>query len=187
MALLCGSASVTFPSTSFPPHSHRTATTKSSFVGSQLPLPKLSLSPSSIRTHFPAPFRVRSQQDTSLVQEDPRFIFVEPEPRFKGPVQTLSSLPPPPPSFLLTGFVYFALFRYPESVVDGWFCWNSLGIHFWVSRSYHKGGKNFNFLLWKVSNCSALSTPLVWTHLLLVLLWRNGQVIEHCCLLIWNY
>lgn len=103
--------------------------------------------------------------------------------RYKPPLLFLR----PPPSFLLTSFVYFALFRYPESVVDGWFCWNSLGIHFWVSRSYHKGGKNFNFLLWKVSNCSALSTPLVWTHLLLVLLWRNGQVIEHCCLLIWNY
>lgn len=148
MALLCGSASVTFPSTSFPPHSHRNATTKSSFVGSQLPLPKLSLSPSSIRTHFPAPFRVRSQQDTSLVQEDPRFICVEPEPRFKGPVQTPSSLPPPPTLFFVNEFCLFCFVSLPRKCC-GWFCWNSLGIHFWVSRNYHKEWKKLQLFIVK--------------------------------------
>ncbi|XP_061376037.1 large ribosomal subunit protein uL13c [Gastrolobium bilobum] len=85
MALLCGTASVKFPSSSFTPH--KNATAKSSFVGFQLPLSKLSLSSSSsVRTHFPATFRVRSQQeDSSLVTQDPRFMCVEPEPRFKGP------------------------------------------------------------------------------------------------------
>ncbi|XP_057458224.1 uncharacterized protein LOC130748990 [Lotus japonicus] len=91
MASLCGAASVTFPSPSFP--SHKISTTKSSFVGFQLPLPKLSSS--SIRTHFTATLRVHCQQETSLVTEeqspvvaveqDPRFMCVEPEPRFKGP------------------------------------------------------------------------------------------------------
>ncbi|RDX98995.1 50S ribosomal protein L13, chloroplastic, partial [Mucuna pruriens] len=92
MALLCGSTSVT------PFLSHKnvvTISTKSSFVGFQLPLPKLTLS-SSIRTLLPATSRVRCQQDSESstlvaeesstpVTEDPRFLCVEPEPRFKGP------------------------------------------------------------------------------------------------------
>ncbi|XP_058751804.1 large ribosomal subunit protein uL13c-like [Vicia villosa] len=84
MALLCGSPSVSFPSSSFT--SHKIATAKSSFVGSQLPLPTLSLSSSSIRsTHFSPSFVVRSQLENSVVEQDPRFITVEPEPRFQGP------------------------------------------------------------------------------------------------------
>ncbi|XP_020214647.1 50S ribosomal protein L13, chloroplastic [Cajanus cajan] len=84
MALLCGSTSVT------PFLSHKnvvvtTASSKSSFVAFQLPLPKLTLS-SSVRTLLPQTSRVRSQQDsTAAVAEDPRFVRVEPEPRFKGP------------------------------------------------------------------------------------------------------
>ncbi|CAJ2656947.1 unnamed protein product [Trifolium pratense] len=81
MALLCGSPSVTFPSPTFPHHNN--STTKFSFVTSQFPLSNLSFS--SIRTHFSPSFIVRSQQDTSLVEEDPRFICLEPEPRFQGP------------------------------------------------------------------------------------------------------
>ncbi|KAJ1389507.1 Ribosomal protein L13 [Sesbania bispinosa] len=90
MALLYGSASVvTFPSSSF--SLHKNATTKSSFSG--LPLPKLSLSSSSsIRSRLPAAFRVHCQQDSVSVvpqeqvqEQDPRFMCVEPEPRFKGP------------------------------------------------------------------------------------------------------
>ncbi|KAK2355270.1 Ribosomal protein L13 family protein [Trifolium repens] len=84
MALLCSSPSVTFPSSSFPQCNN--STTKFSFVSSQFPLSKLSFSSSSsIRTHFSPSFIVRSQQDTSLIEEDPRFICVEPEPRFQGP------------------------------------------------------------------------------------------------------
>jgi len=86
MALLCGSTSV-------PPFlSHKNvvaASTKSSFVGFQLPLPKLTLS-SSVRTLLPSNSRIRCQQDSATaapVTEDPRFACVEPEPRFKGPVQ----------------------------------------------------------------------------------------------------
>ncbi|KAL2326834.1 hypothetical protein Fmac_020261 [Flemingia macrophylla] len=84
MALLCGSTSVT----PFLSHNNVVATTtstKSSFVGFQLPLPKLTLS-SSVRTLLPQTSRVRFQQDSSApVAEDPRFVCVEPEPRFKGP------------------------------------------------------------------------------------------------------
>ncbi|TKY66373.1 50S ribosomal protein L13 [Spatholobus suberectus] len=81
MALLCGSTSVT----PFLSHKNVTASTKSSLVGFQLPLPKLTLS-SSIRTFLPAASRVRCQQESSTpVTEDPRFMCVEPEPRFKGP------------------------------------------------------------------------------------------------------
>nr|AFK44349.1 unknown [Lotus japonicus] len=90
MASLCGAASVTFPSPSFP--SHKISTTKSSFVGFQLPLPKLSSS--SIRTHFTATLRVHCQQETSLVTEeqspvvaveqDPRFMCVELSPDSKA-------------------------------------------------------------------------------------------------------
>lgn len=86
MALLCGSTSVT------PFLSHKnvgfTTSAKSSFVGFQLPLPKLTLS-SSVRTLLPATSRVRCQQESTTVtpvaEEDPRFACVEPEPRFKGP------------------------------------------------------------------------------------------------------
>ncbi|KAL9298067.1 hypothetical protein ACSQ67_023963 [Phaseolus vulgaris] len=84
MALLCGSTSVP------PLLSHKNvvaASTKSSFVGFQLPLPKLTLS-SSVRTLLPSNSRIRCQQDSATaapVTEDPRFACVEPEPRFKGP------------------------------------------------------------------------------------------------------
>ncbi|QHO51817.1 hypothetical protein HN51_020954 [Arachis hypogaea] len=90
MALVCGSASVTFPSSSFPRHSHRN--TSSSLVGLQFPFHKLvslSLSPSSSSSNTNARIlRIHSQQqDSSLVppEQDPRFLCVEPEPRFKGP------------------------------------------------------------------------------------------------------
>ncbi|WVZ04087.1 hypothetical protein V8G54_024893 [Vigna mungo] len=83
MALLCGSTSVT------PLLSHKNvvaASTKSSFGGFQLSLPKLTLS-SSVRTLLPSNSRIRCQQDstTPAPVEDPRFAVVEPEPRFKGP------------------------------------------------------------------------------------------------------
>ncbi|XP_004516022.1 uncharacterized protein [Cicer arietinum] len=86
MALLCASpSSLMFPSSSSFPHHKNCLTTKTS----QFPLLSLSLSSSSsysIRTHFPPSFLVHSQQDSSFVAEqDPRFICVEPEPRFKGP------------------------------------------------------------------------------------------------------
>ncbi|XP_027354585.1 50S ribosomal protein L13, chloroplastic [Abrus precatorius] len=87
MALLCGSSSVTCSPSSFLSHKNVKTATKSSFVGFQLPLPKLSLS-SSIKTLLPATATpvVRCQQESSSpVVEDPRFICVEPEPRFKGP------------------------------------------------------------------------------------------------------
>ncbi|KAK7342814.1 hypothetical protein VNO80_25770 [Phaseolus coccineus] len=84
MALLCGSTSV-------PPLLYHknvvAASTKSSFVGFQLPLPKLTLS-SSVRTPLPSNSRIRCQQESTTaapVTEDPRFACVEPEPRFKGP------------------------------------------------------------------------------------------------------
>lgn len=85
MALLCGSTSVT------PLLSHKNvvaASTKSSFGGFQLSLPKLTLS-SSVRTLLPSNSRIRCQQDstTPAPVEDPRFAVVEPEPRFTGPVQ----------------------------------------------------------------------------------------------------
>ncbi|KAK7317846.1 hypothetical protein RJT34_02418 [Clitoria ternatea] len=88
MALLCGAASVTFPQTSFNCHKNATiSTTKSSFVGFQLSLPKLSF-----KTLLPATSGIRCQQesspvaqDPSPVTQDPRFLCVEPEPRFKGP------------------------------------------------------------------------------------------------------
>ncbi|XP_014494620.1 50S ribosomal protein L13, chloroplastic [Vigna radiata var. radiata] len=83
MALLCGSTSVT------PLLSHKNvvaASTKSSFGGFQLSLPKLTLS-SSVRTLLPSNSRIRCQQDstTPAPVEDPRFAVVEPEPRFTGP------------------------------------------------------------------------------------------------------
>lgn len=95
MALLCGSALNTFPSTSFPSQYKNNATAKSSSsFPFHFPLPKLSFSSSSspsysIRTHFPSnSFLVRcQQQDTSIIpqeEEDPRFICVEPEPQFRG-------------------------------------------------------------------------------------------------------
>ncbi|KAK7314693.1 hypothetical protein VNO77_33220 [Canavalia gladiata] len=78
MAMLCGSTSVTW----FLSQKNATITSKSSFVGFQFPLSKLSLS-SSVRTSIS---RVRCQQESSSpVTEDPRFMCVEPEPRFKGP------------------------------------------------------------------------------------------------------
>nr|AFK33917.1 unknown [Medicago truncatula] len=83
MSLLCGPPTVTFPSSSSFSH-HKNSTSKSSFLSSQLPLSNLSLSSSSIRSPS---FIVHSQQETSIVaeEEDPRFICVEPEPRFQGP------------------------------------------------------------------------------------------------------
>jgi len=85
MALLCGSTSIT------PLLSNKNvvaASSKSSFGGFQLSLPKLTLS-SSVRTLLPSNSRIRCQQDsaTAAPVEDPRFACVEPEPRFKGPVQ----------------------------------------------------------------------------------------------------
>ncbi|MED6186155.1 60S ribosomal protein L13 [Stylosanthes scabra] len=92
MALLCGSASVTFPSSSFPRHTH--TNTSSSFLGLQFPLQNLSslsLSSSSSSSNTKArTLRIHCQQEDSSPipappEQDPRFLCVEPEPRFKGP------------------------------------------------------------------------------------------------------
>ncbi|KAK7257136.1 hypothetical protein RIF29_30885 [Crotalaria pallida] len=98
MALLCGSPSITFPSSTSFPSQYKNATAKSSsFCSFQLPLPNLTLSsPSySFQTLFPSKttFILRSQlqeqepevESVPEQEEDPRFICVEPEPQFQGP------------------------------------------------------------------------------------------------------
>lgn len=88
MAVVCGSTSVTFPSSSATSSlsSHKNANAKSSFVGFQLALPK-----PSIRTSVPlnswGSFRVRCQ-DLSIVPKDERFMFEESE--VNGPVKPSS-------------------------------------------------------------------------------------------------
>ncbi|XP_028763739.1 50S ribosomal protein L13, chloroplastic-like [Neltuma alba] len=78
MALVCGSASVTFPSTSAPFFSsNRSSNVQSPFLGFQLALSK-----SSVRSSVPVNSRGGLQvrcQDLSIVPKDERFMFEETE------------------------------------------------------------------------------------------------------------
>ncbi|OIV99020.1 hypothetical protein TanjilG_32279 [Lupinus angustifolius] len=101
MALLCGSTSLTFPSHSLSSQFKNATSKSSSFSSFQFSLPNLSLSSTSsslsysFQTHFPSTnFTLHSElqeQEPELeleeeeVEDDPRFMCVEPEPRFSGP------------------------------------------------------------------------------------------------------